>query len=35
MARKLYSDADCLRIVRHVKRGLAVGADVTKASTCI
>ncbi len=31
MARKRYSDEDCLRILRHVELDLAGGADVAKA----
>jgi putative transposase len=31
MARKRYSDEDCLRILRQVKLDLAGGADVAKA----
>ncbi|MFM8608043.1 MAG: transposase, partial [Hyphomicrobiales bacterium] len=31
MARKRYSDEDCLRILRQVELDLAAGADVAKA----
>lgn len=31
MARKRYSDEDCLRILRQVELDLAAGADDTKA----
>lgn len=31
MARKQYSDEDCMRIVRQVERDLAYGDDVAKA----